>query len=229
VATQSDSRVRNECFLPLSTPNTTARQGASKSIEGGRYIAVRSCKLNHLPTPSTRAKSYQQGFTLVELVVTLALAAILTTLAIPSFSEVLRQWRRDSATRELTTSLQLARSESIKSSRQIVVCPSTDGASCADCTEWNTGWIVFVDDSTSPPNGAYDANERILKVVTAPSGIESIESSDEVESMQFLPNGLMGSATTTLTITPSGATSDTKVDEITVSRVGRVSVVTKLP
>jgi type IV fimbrial biogenesis protein FimT len=218
VATQSDSRVRNECFLPLSTPNTTARQGASKSIEGGRYIAVRSCKLNHLPTPSTRAKSYQQGFTLVELVVTLALAAILTTLAIPSFSEVLRQWRRDSATRELTTSLQLARSESIKSSRQIVVCPSTD-----------TGWIVFVDDSTSPPNGAYDANERILKVVTAPSGIESIESSDEVESMQFLPNGLMGSATTTLTITPSGATSDTKVDEITVSRVGRVSVVTKLP
>jgi len=47
--------------------------------------------------------------------------------------------------------------------------------------------------------------------------------------MQFLPNGLMGSATTTLTVTPSGATSDTKVDKVTVSRVGRVSVATELP
>jgi type IV fimbrial biogenesis protein FimT len=47
--------------------------------------------------------------------------------------------------------------------------------------------------------------------------------------MQFLPNGLMGSATTTFTVTPSGATAATKVDKITVSRVGRVSVVTELP
>lgn len=232
VATQSDNCVRNECFLPLSTPNTTVRQGAQKPLESGRYIAVRSCKLNHLPSPLTPS-ARQHGFTLVELVVTIALLAILTTLAAPSFSEVLRQWRRDSATRELTTSLQLARSEAIKTSRQIVVCPSTDGASCADDTEWNTGWIVFVDDEVvtlaSTGNPVVNTNERILKVVSAQSGVESIESSDGVDWMQFLPNGLMGSATTTFTVTPSGATSDTKVDEVKVSRVGRVSVETKLP
>lgn len=179
------------------------------------------------------ANSHQQGFTLVELVVTIALVAILTTLAVPSFSEVLRQWRRDSATRELTTSLQLARSESIKSSRQIVVCPSADGASCAGGTEWNTGWIVFVDDgagtASNAGNQAVNTNERILKVVSAQSGVASIESSDDVEWMQFLPNGLLGSDTTTLTVTPSGANPETKVDKITVSRVGRVSVVTELP
>lgn len=232
VATQSDNCVRNECFLPLSTPNTTARQGAQKTLESGRYIAVRSCKLNHLPSPLTPS-ARQHGFTLVELVVTIALLAILTTLAAPSFSEVLRQWRRDSATRELSSTLQLARSESIKTSRQIVVCPSTDGESCADGTEWNTGWIVFVDDGAgtlaNAGNQVVNTNERILKVVSAQSGVASITSSGGVEWMQFLPNGLMGSATTTLTVTPSGANANTKVDKVTVSRVGRVSVATELP
>lgn len=163
----------------------------------------------------------------MELVVTIALVAILTTLAIPSFSEMLRQWRRDSATRELSTSLQLARSEAIKTSRQIVICPSTNGTACTAGTEWSTGWMVFVDDVAT--NQAYDPNERILKVVSAQAGVATLTSSGGVQRMQFLPNGLMGSATTTFTVTPSGATAATKVDRIAVSRVGRVSVVTELP
>lgn len=165
--------------------------------------------------------------------VTIALLAILTTLAIPSFAEMLRQWRRDSATRELSTSLQLARSEAIKSSRQMMVCPSTDGATCAATNEWRTGWIVFVDDGAGTQananNQIYNTNERVLKVVSAQAGVATLTSTVGTQFMQFLPNGLMGSATTTLTVTPSGASSSTKVDKITVSRVGRVSVVTELP
>lgn len=189
--------------------------------------------MNNLPSSLTPPTTRQHGFTLVELVVTIALLAILTTLAIPSFSEMLRQWRRDSATRELTTTLQMARSEAIKTSRQMVVCPSTDGTSCAAVTEWNTGWILFVDDGAGTQananNQAYNTNERILKVVSAQAGVASLTSSGAVQQLQFLPNGLMGSATTTFTVTPSGATSATKVDKATVSRVGRVSVVTELP
>ena len=92
---------------------------------------------------------------------------------------------------------------------------------------------MFVDDGAgtlaNAGNQVVNTNERILKVVSAQSGVASITSSGGVEWMQFLPNGLMGSATTTLTVTPSGATSDTKVDKVTVSRVGRVSVATELP
>lgn len=189
--------------------------------------------MNNLPSSLTPPTDRQRGFTLVELVVTIALLAILTTLAIPSFSEVLRQWRRDSATRELSTSLQLARSEAIKTSRQMVVCPSTNGTACTASTEWSTGWMVFVDDGAGTQananNQAYNTNERILKVVSAQAGVATLTSSGGVQRMQFLPNGLMGSATTTFTVTPSGATAATKVDKITVSRVGRVSVVTELP
>lgn len=208
-------------------PNTTARQGSPVKAWGERYIAARSCKLNHLPPSLTTPPTYQRGFTLVELVVTIALLAILTTLAIPSFSEVLRQWRRDSATRALLISLQIARSEAIKSSRRMVVCPSTNGTSCAASTEWRNGWIVFVDDGAT--DQTYDAGERVINVTSGQSGVATLASSGGVQVMQFLPNGLMASGTTTFTVTPSGASASTKVDKIAVSRVGRVTITTELP
>ena len=172
------------------------------------------------------------GFTLVELAVTVAVVAVLATLAIPSFSEVLRQWRRDSATRALSGSLQLARAEAIKSTRRTVICPSMNGTSCANGTEWRNGWIVFVDDGAT--DLAYDAGERVLSVAGVQGGIASLVSSGGISSLQFLPNGLLmapGAAgiTTTFTITPTGATSQTKVDRIAVSRVGRATVTTELP
>lgn len=193
--------------------------------------------MKHLSSALTHSTHRQRGFTLVELVVTIALVAILTTLAIPGFSEVLRQWRRDSATRELSTSLQLARSEAIKSSRQTVICPSSNGTACVASTQWSSGWIVFVDDGagtqSSANNQAHNTNERILKVVSAQAGVATLTSSVGVQWLRFLPNGLMRTSdatnSITLTVTPSGATSATKVDTITVSPVGRVSVTTELP
>jgi type IV fimbrial biogenesis protein FimT len=202
---------------------------------GGRYIAVRSRQLKHLPSPIQSSQSGQQGFTLIELLVTVALVAVLATLAFPDFSETVRQWRRDSATRALTTSLQLARSEAIKSSRKLMLCPSSNGTSCTDSTEWRNGWIVFVDDGAT--DQAYDAGERVVQVTSAQSGIASLVSSAGVTFLQFMPNGLMaagaaaGATTgqTTLTVTPSGATSATKVNNVSVSTVGRASVATELP
>ena len=192
--------------------------------------------MKHLPSPLALSANRQCGFTLVELMVTIALVAILTSLAVPSFGEMFRQWRRDSATRELLTSLQLARAEAIKTSRQIVVCPSTSGSTCAASTEWRTGWMVFVDDGAGTPananNQTYDANERRLKVASEQAGVATLTSTGGVQRMQFLPNGIMrtgSAANITLTVTPSGASSSTKVDKITVSPVGRVSVVTELP
>lgn len=177
----------------------------------------------------------QEGFTLVELVVTLALAAILVALAMPDFGETLRSWRRDSATRALTSSLHLARTEAIKSSRRIMVCPSSNGTSCTATTEWRNGWMVFVDDGAT--DQAFDAGERILQVTTAPGGIASLTSSGGMTFLQFFPTSLMapgstaGATTgaTTFTVTPSGATSATLVNKITVSRVGRATVATAHP
>lgn len=220
---QKPARLReSECFLPLRRQKATARQRGSRTRTGGRYIAARSRKLKHLSSPIKPLPSGQQGFTLIELVVTVAIVAILATLAFPDFSETVRQWRRDSATRALTTSLQLARSEAIKSSRRLVVCPSTNGTSCATSTEWRNGWIVFVDDGATALS--LDAGERVISVASVQQGIASMVRSGNVNTLEFLPNGLLGSGTTTITITPSGATSATQLNAVNVTRVGRTNV-----
>lgn len=185
--------------------------------------------MKHLSSPTKPLPSGQQGFTLIELIVTVAIVAILATLAFPSFSETVRQWRRDSATRALTTSLQLARAEAIKSSRRVMLCPSTDGTACAVSTEWRNGWIVFVDDGAT--DQAFDTDERIIQVTSAQGGIASLTSPAGVTFLQFLPNGLRAATTgtATFTVTPSGATSATKVNKVGVTQVGRTNTVTELP
>lgn len=183
--------------------------------------------MKHLSSTSQSCLTLQRGFTLVELVVTVALVAVLANLALPDFSETLRQWRRDSATRALSSDLQLARTESIKSSRRITMCPSTNGTSCSATNEWRNGWILFVDDGVT--DLAYDAGERVLKVVGAQAGIASLLSSGGVQTLQFLPNGLMSVGNTTFTVLPSDATTATLVNRVGLSRVGRATVTTEHP
>lgn len=86
-----------------------------------------------------------RGFTLVELMVTIAVAAILLTVGVPSFRELIQNNRVTTSNNALITALQLARSEAVKRGRSITVCASTDGTSCAASVDWTTGWIVTTD------------------------------------------------------------------------------------
>lgn len=159
----------------------------------------------------------QRGFTLVELMVTLALAAMLLTLAIPSVTNQLRGWQRDSATKAFTAHVQLARSEAIKTSRRVVMCSSSNGAACANSNNWRSGWLVFVD---SNGNGNIDAGETVLVSRGASSGLTSMLASGNVQRLAFMPNGLMASNATTLQVIPTGNAS-IQINEVTVNRIGR--------
>ncbi len=102
------------------------------------------------------------GFTLVELAAVMTIVAILLVAATPSMQNLLLDARRTRAVNALLHGLHAARTESIRASSDVVLCPTADGDSCDDTGEaWAVGWMVFVnDDGDEPP--ARDGNERIV-------------------------------------------------------------------
>ena len=86
----------------------------------------------------------QRGFTLVELMITIALVAILVGLATPSFSSVINSNRLSSQANAFMADLQLARSEAVRRNRTVRFCRSDDGATCSSGTGDWTSWIVVL-------------------------------------------------------------------------------------
>lgn len=80
------------------------------------------------------------GFTLLELIIAISIAGILMAMAIPSFSDMMRNNRLTTSANELVTALNLARSEAVKRGIQVTV--RRKGATSA---QWEGGWDVFVD------------------------------------------------------------------------------------
>ncbi|MBT8132050.1 MAG: GspH/FimT family pseudopilin [Gammaproteobacteria bacterium] len=105
-----------------------------------------------------------QGFTLIEMIITLLVAAIILTLGIPSFQNSIRNNAMTASTNSMIASLQLARSEAIKRRLPVSVCTAPDFAavdvSCDNSADWQQGWIVFADDNG---NGAREATEQIIR------------------------------------------------------------------
>lgn len=91
-------------------------------------------------------KYKQQGFTLLELMIVVALMGVLMAVGIPSFNAMLTTNEMADTTNELMLSLRRARAEAITSGRNTIVCSSTDGATCSGATgNWNRGWLIMVD------------------------------------------------------------------------------------
>ncbi len=82
-------------------------------------------------------KNRSAGFTLIELVVTIAIAAVLAALAVPSFIQYQRNSELTSLTNSLLAAVNAAKGEAMKTGRNAFVIPKGSG--------WNSGWIVYVD------------------------------------------------------------------------------------
>jgi type IV fimbrial biogenesis protein FimT len=141
----------------------------------------------------------QGGFTLIELMVALALAAILLAIGAPSFSEFIRNARIASASNDLLAGIHVARTEAIKRRVPVTLCassnPTADEPTCDSDGDFS-GWILFLDDDADPDvssgkegNGTYepDSGEELLRVSSQPH--DSLEVTPSTVYVQFGANG----------------------------------------
>jgi type IV fimbrial biogenesis protein FimT len=132
----------------------------------------------------------QSGLTLIELMVTLSVAAILLVVAAPSFVSARKDNVRTTYINELVSSLNLARSEAAKSNSTIAICPSSDGEACAG-DNYDSGWIVFRNDNGDEPPVVDSPGEVILRthVGTQHEGISLSATSGVDTGINFQPSG----------------------------------------
>jgi len=107
-------------------------------------------------------KAQQTGFTLIELMFTIMVLAVLLGIGVPNFREFVRNSRMTAAANDLLGDLSLARSEAVKRRAQVTVCGTTGGSSpsCSTSGTAFSAWMVFVD--TNGDN-SYQSSEVLLR------------------------------------------------------------------
>lgn len=144
-----------------------------------------------------------RGFTLLELLVAVAIAGILLGVGVPSFANAIKESRISTQYNAMVGSLYLARSEAVKGAADITVCPrSAPGAEqCGARTDWENGWIVFVDRTTvqGEATANIDAGDEIiaiepglkgdntLRAIASPTN--SAANADEVAFVRYTQTG----------------------------------------
>ncbi len=104
------------------------------------------------------------GFTLVELLVTLFIVAILFGLAVPAFVNLLERNRLETTASRFLNTLMTARSEALKRNQPVVICKSSDGSSCINAGGWERGWMIYADQNA---NGSKQGAEPVIAVHAA--------------------------------------------------------------
>lgn len=124
------------------------------------------------------------GFTLVELMITVAIVVVLATIAVPSFVTLLTNNRISAQVNEMVSSINLARSEAVKRGHGVSLCASSDGATCSGL-DFGIGWIVF-DDANA--NAQIDGAE-IIRSFAALSGDTNATFTASAANLTFLGMG----------------------------------------
>ena len=150
--------------------------------------------------------SKEDGFTLIELMITLAVFGIVSALAAPNISSFMRNNRLGTQTNEFISALHITRSEAVKRGEVITLCIS-DGNATPNCdsasTSWEDGWIIFTDlNGDASFSSASEDLIRIHEKLTDDNTLTSTHLEGVAYNIQFTPTGLLRARDAVSTTSP---------------------------
>lgn len=140
------------------------------------------------PTARPSTKRFSRGFTLIEILVVIAIVAIVSVLAGPDLSALIKSNRIAGTVNAVNADITFAKSEAIKRGAAVTLCASSDQASCSASSNLANGWIVFSDPNE---NQAVDEGEAVIKVQDKLKGNDSVVLSDGQAAISFSHNGFI--------------------------------------
>jgi type IV fimbrial biogenesis protein FimT len=130
------------------------------------------------------------GMTLVELLVTVTLVAILLVVGLPSYQSITTTNRMAAEMNALISDLQYARGEAVKEGQPVTMCASSNGTACSNSTNWANGWLIFSD---ANGNRSVNTGEAVLRIQSALGSTDTLTSSS-LQAVTFNRNGFSSNA-----------------------------------
>lgn len=178
----------------------------------------------------------EHGFTLIELIITLALAAIILTFAVPNMRSVIQNNRFATQANDFIADLSYARSEAIRRRTPVSVCKTANPTSATPVCDgnvnngWQEGRVIFVD---ANGNGAIDPGDTLLRarepltggaVVTPVAAGSGANSATIANAVTFLPDGTTPMANAAVAISPGQNQLAMCISNVTESKTLTVAV-----
>ena len=150
-----------------------------------------------LASRATIKENSEHGFTMIELLVTMAVLVILLVIAVPQFKSAMQIQQVSSEMNNFLNDLQFARGEALKEGANVSLCASTDSATCSTTSSWDKGWIIYTT-PTAPDSATFTAGtSTILRVQTGFTTGDSLTSTKTSSVLTFNQQGFPSGVDTT--------------------------------